>query len=1154
MISQISRNQCLFTVLLVAILTGLQSLGSANPVAHVRLGGYIPLAKIRSAHLIEQNDPSEAIPITFVMRLRNETGLNNFLRRVSDPKDQEYGHYLTSQEFTERYGPSESDYSDVKQFATASGLTITRTCDDRLLLDATGSARKVEAAFGTHILHYQEADGHIFRAPSTNPCVPSDLQSKILCVIGLDTATVRRSFSQSIPVDQQVQLGFSLPLPNTTGSGVGGGLKPNDITRAYNLEGLSLPGYGQTLGLFELDGYRQSDINQYEAKYALPNVPIYPFPVSPFNGSPGKNTGEVALDIELQVALTPNIYQIYVYEGENNDNGILDTFHQIAQDNIAKVISVSWGAPEADTSERVKTGENEIFQKMEAQGQTVCAASGDHGAGSGYLSLNVNDPASQPLVLSVGGTTLFTNGPGGSFNHESAWNDGVHTTYPQGQKSVDFWAGGGGVSKDWPQPDYQTGSGAAAGGRNVPDVSLNSDLDNGYSDYFNGSWYLTGGTSAAAPLWASFLSIVNQERHWSGLPVIGFANPAIYQIAESGKNYLDFHDIREGNNGYYPAVAGYDDATGWGSFIGSNLVADLSQPPASSGGANDAAYVSDVTVPDKTVFRQNQAFTKVWQIKNTGSSTWGAGYKWTFDGGDRMGGPDYINVPSTGGGATWNPSVNLQAPSNPGTYRGYWRMEAPNGQKFGDRVWVLIQVSHGGANVTTYVSESDAAAGPDQPGFWKQGTASYWHDATGVGDGGHMYWTYNNDNAHGTDDVGFWRPNLPTTQPYEVFVFIPRNYATTKQAHYSIYAADGQHDVTINQEAYYDQWVSLGTYQFNSGTGGYLRLIDQTGEAYTSTWVGFDSAQWQPRSSILPPPPTQAIVSESDTAPYDGAAGFFRHGTPQYWHDAAFGDGGHMYWTYNNDAVHGSDDVGDWRPSLGTPGNYEVSVFIPNNYADTTQAHYTVYAADGPHDAYVNQSVYFNQWVSLGTYRFSSGTGGFLRLIDQTNEKYISKWVGFDTARWNPRIGNANAPGNLQPSGDAVVSPSVSFSWQDNGMSDGNRSVNFQVQVWHVVGGQRADQVWSSDWQSGTSRAWSAPGPGEYEWVVQAGNGQGQSTASSPARFVVPVPAPDAPSGLTAEVDSPTAVDLAWLDNSSNETGSRSNGGAGAARTPRSAQ
>lgn len=151
------------------------------------------------------------------------------------------------------------------------------------------------------------------------------------------------------------------------------------------------------------------------------------------------------------------------------------------------------------------------------------------------------------------------------------------------------------------------------------------------------------------------------------------------------------------------------------------------------------------------------------------------------------------------------------------------------------------------ANPKLFVSESDAAPAPGRPGFWRSGPASYWHDAWGLGDGGHMLWTLNNDAAHGIENSADWHPNLPQTRNYEVFVFIPHNYATTRSAHYTIFAADGSHAVTINQYAYNDAWVSLGTYPFASGSNGFLRLVDMTGERYITTRVGFDAAQWQPR-------------------------------------------------------------------------------------------------------------------------------------------------------------------------------------------------------------------------------------------------------------------------------------------------------------------
>jgi len=150
-------------------------------------------------------------------------------------------------------------------------------------------------------------------------------------------------------------------------------------------------------------------------------------------------------------------------------------------------------------------------------------------------------------------------------------------------------------------------------------------------------------------------------------------------------------------------------------------------------------------------------------------------------------------------------------------------------------------------NPKLFVSESDAVPAQGQPGFWRSGPGQYWHEAWGLGDGGHMLWTLNDDPAHGISNAAEWRPNLPQARRYEVFVFIPHDHATSRKARYTVVAADGPHAVTVNQYAYNDAWVSLGTYPFATGAAGFLRLVDMTGERYLSTQVGFDAAQWQAR-------------------------------------------------------------------------------------------------------------------------------------------------------------------------------------------------------------------------------------------------------------------------------------------------------------------
>jgi hypothetical protein len=137
---------------------------------------------------------------------------------------------------------------------------------------------------------------------------------------------------------------------------------------------------------------------------------------------------------------------------------------------------------------------------------------------------------------------------------------------------------------------------ASAGMRNVPDVSLNADPQTGYSIYYRSRWYIYGGTSCASPLWAAFTARVNQYRIQRGIGPLGFANPSLYQLAGSSRYGADFHDIADGStNLYYSTVAGYDNATGWGSFNGASLLADLGL--SSSGESSSVKYYNSQGQP-----------------------------------------------------------------------------------------------------------------------------------------------------------------------------------------------------------------------------------------------------------------------------------------------------------------------------------------------------------------------------------------------------------------------------------------------------------------------------------------------------------------------------------------------------------------------------
>jgi kumamolisin len=240
------------------------------------------------------------------------------------------------------------------------------------------------------------------------------------------------------------------------------------------------------------------------------------------------------------------------------------------------------------------------------------------------MSSSVDDPASQPYVVGTGGTRLYLRADQ-TRDYETTWNT---------DNTAKGGAGGGGVSGIWSIPAWQRAyvSAESLGSstmRNVPDLSLNADPDSGYSIFYRGRWYIFGGTSCTSPLWAAFTARVNEQRVAGGIPPIGFANPVIYQLAGSLRSDA-LYDIADGStNLYYPATAGYDNATGWGSFNGARLLAELA-PSASGSPDYTIVYynVLGMRYSNEDVAYWQTADGKWWRGDKTGDVTAITGPPW----------------------------------------------------------------------------------------------------------------------------------------------------------------------------------------------------------------------------------------------------------------------------------------------------------------------------------------------------------------------------------------------------------------------------------------------------------------------------------------------------------------------------------------------
>jgi subtilase family serine protease len=522
----------------------------------VQVAGLVPTGSLPN---------SQRVNLAIGLPLRNAQELDALLKELYDPASPNYHCYLTPEQFTARFGPSENDYQSVIDFAKANALTVTITHPNRVVLDVEGTVADIQKTFHLTLRTYRHPrEAREFYAPDAEPSV--DFAVPILHISGLDNYALPHPNFRMKPADES-----SGATPQIgSGSGPFGSFLGSDFRNAY-VPGTTLNGAGQTVGLLQFDGFYASDITNYAYRAGLPNVPqITPVRVNGGVDTPGINNFEVALDIEMVMSMAPGLSRIYVFEATNGTPWVDLLNVMVTYTNIHQ-FSASWGnqlpGPPDPSSEQ-------IFQQMVAQGQSFFHASGDYDA----FFDGVPFPSESPNITQVGGTVLTTTN-GGAYLSEQVWNLGV-------QAEGHYWGSSGGISTHYQIPPYQQGISMVANQgsttmRNVPDVALTAE--NAYVVGGNGKTTTLGGTSVAAPLCAGFTALINQQAAGVGLAPVGFLNPALYAIGKSAAYTLVFHDITSGNNFWpssanlFSAVPGYDLCTGWGTPNGANLISLLTR-------------------------------------------------------------------------------------------------------------------------------------------------------------------------------------------------------------------------------------------------------------------------------------------------------------------------------------------------------------------------------------------------------------------------------------------------------------------------------------------------------------------------------------------------------------------------------------------------
>jgi hypothetical protein len=463
--------------------------------------------------------------------LRDPDGLNRLALEVSDPKSSSFRQYVTPEEVGQRFGAAQSDYSQVVEWARSKGFDV-KTHANRFVLQISGDTPTVENALHVHMNVGLRPDGTEFYGPDTEPSL--DLPVAVSRIGDLDN--------------------FERPRhAGTGGTAQGGCLWGTDIRHAYVPSGCTTAdGTGQQIGIFPAGtGFLASDITAYESASGLTGVPAVQV-----IGTLGSNSVETALDIEMAVSMAPKA-TVVVFEG-----GTDTAFANMASNASVKQISSSWTV-------LLNATVRSLIAQLAVQGQSFVQMTGDGGAlpqTAGFPAYNgVNDLRTQPTITTVGATKVAMNSPGVSWQSEVAWD---HSTGGIENNIVN----NDGVGT--PIPSYQVGLATVANQasstfRNVPDVAMEGTC---VGVVFNGSQTLLAGTSASTPLWAGFLSLVNQTLVGRGMPTVGFANPALYSIAAAHPDA--FHDITSGsnpsvlpggNNLTYNCTTGYDLVTGLGS-------------------------------------------------------------------------------------------------------------------------------------------------------------------------------------------------------------------------------------------------------------------------------------------------------------------------------------------------------------------------------------------------------------------------------------------------------------------------------------------------------------------------------------------------------------------------------------------------------------
>jgi len=510
----------------------------------------IPLANATDNGQLTSSSP---IQISVAMELQNQSQLDSYITNVSTPGSPNYGQSLTPAQFKSQYSPTPSQVQAVENYLSSQGFTNLSVASNNIYVTGSATPAEADSAFDTEIDTFTQNGSTVF-ANVKPAMVPASLGGEVTSVLGLTNAN-----------RMQFPTGGKSDTNDTPSTNVPNSFWAPGFQQAYDATGTA-PASQTSIAIMAEGDVSQvvTDLRDYEndPNNNLPQVPVTVVQVGP----PSSDTSglvEFDMDTQTSTGLAGDVQRLYIYDATSLvDSDVALELNTFASQDVAKAGSASFGECEyAAYLDGFMVANDETLSEAAAQGQTLFASAGDSG---GFCAVNglangvpggepdVNYPASSPYVVAVGGTTLVTN-TDGSYGEELAWD-----------------AGGGGVSYFEYQSEWQSGVAPPTGstcvaqspvclGKDVPDIAMDADFLLSAANFYNaGATTSNGGTSLASPLALGSWARIETAKDNS----IGFASPSLYAAAGTA----GFHDVTLGDNGPYPALPGWDFATGNGSF------------------------------------------------------------------------------------------------------------------------------------------------------------------------------------------------------------------------------------------------------------------------------------------------------------------------------------------------------------------------------------------------------------------------------------------------------------------------------------------------------------------------------------------------------------------------------------------------------------